>query len=136
QDGTKDTTAVPHVEHTYNPTSVTSGKTKVTLKSPGCKDQELEVTVTHRCHDCPAGQHLDATGNCVPDTTPVMVPATSGTLGPADTTMPSCSIWCILAGIFFIAIPISAQISTAAHCVGGPFQGIVQAVQAALIAAT
>lgn len=32
---------------------------------------------------------------------------------PPTTT---CSIWCILAGIFFIAIPISAYISTVAHC--------------------
>lgn len=52
---------------------------------------------------------------------------------PVIPPTPSCSIWCILAGIFFIAIPISAYISTAAHCLGGVFGN---ALQAGIISAT
>lgn len=55
---------------------------------------------------CPPGMARDASGVCVPTPTP--------------TPTPSCTIWCILAGIFLIAIPISAYISTAAHCILGP----------------
>ncbi|HEX9106650.1 MAG TPA: hypothetical protein VF832_05475, partial [Longimicrobiales bacterium] len=37
----------------------------------------------------------------------------------------SCSVWCTLAGIFLIAVPISAYISTVAHCLLGPAWNIV-----------
>ncbi len=30
-----------------------------------------------------------------------------------------CSLWCIIAGITLITVPISAHISTTAHCIGG-----------------
>jgi hypothetical protein len=56
----------------------------------------------------------------------------SGVCVPISSTTPSCSIWCILAGIFFIAIPISAYISTAAHCILGPAWNI--ALQGGIIA--
>lgn len=65
---------------------------------------------------CPPGMARDASGVCVPVPTPP----------------PPCSIWCILAGIFFIAIPISAYISTAAHCLLGPIWNI--ALQGGIIA--
>jgi hypothetical protein len=51
---------------------------------------------------------------------------------PTTPPTPGCSIWCILAGIFFIAIPISAYISTAAHCLLGPAWNV--ALQGGIIA--
>ena len=49
---------------------------------------------------CPPGMARDTSGVCVP-----IIPPT-----------PSCSIACNLAGFFLIAIPISAGISSLAHC--------------------
>ncbi len=49
--------------------------------------------------ECPPNQHRDANGNCVP-----------------NTSSKGCNIWCVLAGIFLIAIPISAYLSAIAHC--------------------
>jgi hypothetical protein len=44
----------------------------------------------------------------------------------------SCSFWCALAGLFLIAVPISAYISTVAHCLLGPPWNI--ALQGGIIA--
>jgi hypothetical protein len=76
QDGSTDTTSVPHVEHTYPPGTITTGITSLTLKSPGCDDQTLTtiITLTSNCvpdpDPCPPGTHRDAAGNCVPDEEP------------------------------------------------------------------
>ncbi|HOF20676.1 MAG TPA: hypothetical protein PLO24_05445, partial [Bacteroidales bacterium] len=69
-DGTSATTSLPQVLHTYAPGSAPGGVTALTLKSPGCPDQSLNVTITHSCIQCPPGQHRDASGKCVPDTPP------------------------------------------------------------------
>jgi hypothetical protein len=45
-DGSTATTTVPQAQHTYPVGGVTTGITKVTLKSPGCGDQSLQATIT------------------------------------------------------------------------------------------
>jgi hypothetical protein len=60
-------------------------------------------------------------------------PATGFSIGPCGTSALSCTWWCVLLGIFFIALPISAYISTIAHCILGPVWNI--ALQGAIIAA-
>ncbi len=67
------------------------GSYTVTVKAKG-------PTVSSTCPQAPPNSFI------VPSPPTTMTPSTS------------CSIWCILAGIFFIAIPISAYISTVAHC--------------------
>lgn len=83
--------------------------------SPTCP-QPPAMSFTVPICPCPPGMARDASGVCV----------------PTASTTPSCTIWCILAGIFFIAIPISAYISTAAHCLLGAAWNI--ALQGGIIA--
>jgi len=89
---------------------------------PRCPPGQHYNPQTGRCEDdvptCPPGQHYNPqTGRCEDDE-------------PGDGGK-SCGIACILAGIFLIAIPISAHISLSAFCVGD----WVQAAQVAAIAA-
>ena len=85
--------------------------------SPTCM-QPPAISFTVLICPCPPGMTRNASGVCVP--TPKIPPT------------PSCTISCILAGIFFIAIPISAYISAAAHCLLGPVWNI--ALQGGIIA--
>lgn len=98
-----------------------------------CDPTDNETFFVPSC-PCPPRQHRDSNGNCVDDAPP---PPTPMPTPPPPST--GCSIWCILAGIFFIAIPISAHISTVAHCLEGLSIGGIEVdinLQAALIAIT
>ena len=151
QDGTSATTSLPQVEHTYTPGSVTTGMTTVTLKSPGCGDHSLSVIVTHTCFPCPPEYHRDENGNCVRDDCPPehhrdengncvwddcppnQHRDANGNCVP-DIASKSCNLWCVLAGIFLIAIPISAYLSAIAYCfLTGTALAIVTGIIAAAI---
>jgi hypothetical protein len=86
-DGSSVTTSSATVTHSYGAGTFTA---TVTTSAPGCSPTQASTTFS--------------------------VAACPSTGGGGGMPSPACSVWCVISGMLFIAIPISAFISTVAHC--------------------
>lgn len=109
----------------FNAAGIYSVSVSVQLAGAASKCR-LQAATSFACTSCPPGQHWDPIqGQCVvtSTTTPTRT----------STPTPSCSIWCIIPAFLLIALPISAFISTAAHCLALAQSGFTAGLIAAAI---
>lgn len=140
---TLSTSVTPPAATSFAWTVTTPGGTSFTktTTSPSTTDGTADGAWTDTSTGATGPLNLGATGGYAvtvvasgPSLSPTckQPPAKGFTIPTCGTSALSCTIWCVLAGIFLIAIPISAYISTVAHCILGPPWNVV--LQGAIIA--